>query len=104
MGRPRLDQEVGAYRPAHEVPFYLSWPGGGLGAGTTDNRIVANIDIVPTILDAAGITPTHSQDGKSLLSSHTRDHPRPTAPPGTSASEWPPHSWPIVQSEACFLG
>ncbi|WP_067453274.1 sulfatase family protein [Actinomadura macra] len=62
------------YSPAHEVPFYLSWPGGGLGAGTTDNRIVANIDIAPTILAAAGITPTASQDGKSLLSGFNRDH------------------------------
>lgn len=62
------------YRQAHEVPFYLSWPAGGLGAGTTDNRIVANIDIAPTVLAAAGITPGHSQDGRSLLSAHSRDH------------------------------
>ncbi|MFF0066413.1 sulfatase [Streptomyces sp. NPDC005279] len=62
------------YSPAHEVPFYLSWPAGGLGAGTTDNRIVANIDIAPTILDAVGITPTHSVDGKSLLTGFSRDH------------------------------
>ncbi|MGE7386421.1 sulfatase family protein [Streptomyces sp. NPDC004126] len=62
------------YRPAHEVPFYLSWPAGGLGAGTQDDRIVANIDIAPTILEAAGITPAAPQDGRSLLSSHSRDH------------------------------
>ncbi|MFF3772289.1 sulfatase [Streptomyces sp. NPDC002232] len=62
------------YRPAHEVPFYLSWPAGGLGAGTQDDRIVANIDIAPTILDAAGITPAAPQDGRSLLSGHSRDH------------------------------
>ncbi|MEV7611874.1 sulfatase [Streptomyces sp. NPDC089799] len=62
------------YSPSHEVPFHLSWPAAGLGAGTTDNRIVANIDIAPTILDAAGITPTHSQDGHSLLGSASRDH------------------------------
>ncbi|MER7000902.1 sulfatase [Streptomyces sp. NPDC000410] len=62
------------YRQAHEVPFYLSWPAGGRGAGTVDNRIVANIDIAPTILDAAGITPSAAQDGRSLLSSHSRDH------------------------------
>ncbi|MCX4776676.1 sulfatase family protein [Streptomyces sp. NBC_01264] len=62
------------YSPAHEVPFYLSWPAGGLGAGTVDNRIVANIDIAPTILDAAGITPNTPQDGRSLLSSYSRDH------------------------------
>ncbi|MFD5875848.1 sulfatase [Streptomyces sp. NPDC060322] len=62
------------YRPAHEVPFYLSWPAGGLGAGTTDDRIVANIDIAPTVLDAAGVVPGHSQDGRSLLTSYSRDH------------------------------
>ncbi|MEV0846285.1 sulfatase [Streptomyces sp. NPDC049954] len=62
------------YRQAHEVPFYLSWPAGGLGAATTDDRVVANIDIAPTVLDAAGITPGHSQDGKSLLTSYSRDH------------------------------
>ncbi|MFE1381738.1 sulfatase/phosphatase domain-containing protein [Streptomyces sp. NPDC058740] len=39
-----------------------------------DNRIVANIDIAPTILDAAGITPAAPQDGRSLLSSYERDH------------------------------
>ncbi|WP_435971486.1 sulfatase family protein [Streptomyces sp. Qhu_M48] len=62
------------YRPAHEVPFYLSWPAGGRGAGTVDTRVVANIDIAPTILDAAGITPAAPQDGRSLLSSYDRDH------------------------------
>ncbi len=62
------------YRPAHEVPFYLSWPAGGLGSGTTDGRIVANIDIAPTILDAAGITADTPQDGHSLLSAYSRDH------------------------------
>lgn len=62
------------YSPAHEVPFYLSWPAGGLGSGTTDSRIVATIDIAPTILDAAGITPGTPQDGQSLLTTASRDH------------------------------
>ncbi|MFF2951874.1 sulfatase [Kitasatospora sp. NPDC057965] len=62
------------YSPAHEVPFYLSWPAGGLGAGTTDHRIVANIDVAPTILDAVGITPDTPQDGHSLLTAADRDH------------------------------
>ncbi|MEV7526107.1 sulfatase [Streptomyces sp. NPDC091371] len=62
------------YSPAHEVPFYLSWPAGGLGSGTVDNRVVANIDIAPTILDAAGITPDTPQDGHSLLTGYSRDH------------------------------
>ncbi|MFC9328503.1 sulfatase [Kitasatospora sp. NPDC057015] len=62
------------YRPSIEVPFYVSWPAGGLGSGTTDDRIVANIDIAPTILDAAGITPNTPQDGHSLLGGYRRDH------------------------------
>ncbi|WP_431683470.1 sulfatase family protein [Kitasatospora sp. KL5] len=62
------------YRPAVEVPFYVSWPAGGLGSGTVDNRLVANIDIAPTILDAAGITPDTPQDGHSLLGTYSRDH------------------------------
>ncbi|MEU2451609.1 sulfatase [Streptomyces sp. NPDC012765] len=62
------------YSPAHEVPFYLSWPAGGLGSGTTDSRIVANIDVAPTILDAAGITPATPLDGHSLLTPAARDH------------------------------
>ncbi|MFD4908356.1 sulfatase family protein [Kitasatospora purpeofusca] len=62
------------YSPAHEVPFYLSWPAGGLGAGTSDHRVVANIDVAPTILDAAGITPDTPQDGHSLLTAYSRNH------------------------------
>ncbi|WP_371614722.1 sulfatase [Streptomyces sp. NBC_00454] len=62
------------YAPAHEVPFYVSWPAGGLSAGTVDDRIVANIDIAPTILDAAGISPDTPQDGSSLLTPYSRDH------------------------------
>ncbi|KAB8158905.1 sulfatase-like hydrolase/transferase [Streptomyces sp. 3MP-14] len=62
------------YRQAHEVPFYASWPAGGLGGGRRDDRIVANIDIAPTVLDAAGVVPDHEQDGISLLSDRSRDH------------------------------
>ncbi len=62
------------YSPAHEVPFHLSWPAAGLGSGTTDNRLVATIDIAPTLLDAAGITPEHTLDGQSLLRPAARDH------------------------------
>jgi arylsulfatase A-like enzyme len=62
------------YRPAVEVPFYVSWPAAGLGGGTVDDRVAANIDIAPTILDAAGLTADTPQDGHSLLGSYRRDH------------------------------
>lgn len=62
------------YSPSYRVPFYLSWPAAGLDRGTVDDRIVANIDIAPTFLDAAGVTPEVPQDGESLLSKFDRDH------------------------------
>lgn len=62
------------YVPAVQVPFYVSWPAAGLGSGTKDNRLAANIDIAPTILDAAGIAPNPLHDGQSLLGTAKRDH------------------------------
>ncbi|GAA0954188.1 sulfatase [Actinocorallia libanotica] len=80
------------YRPAIEVPFFLSWPAGGLASGTKDRRLAANIDISATVLDAARIKPTTPQDGRSLLRSGSRDH--------LLVEFWkqggdprPPHSW-----------
>jgi arylsulfatase A-like enzyme len=54
-------------RPAVEVPFYLSWP--EMIEPGRDDRLAANIDIGPTILDAAGLWDgaDHSMDGRSLL-------------------------------------
>ncbi|MGW2521265.1 sulfatase family protein [Streptomyces sp. NPDC001617] len=55
------------YRPSLEVPFYVSWPEGGHGGARTDDRLTAHVDIAPTFLDAAGITPDTPYDGHSLL-------------------------------------
>lgn len=55
------------YRPSLEVPFYASWPVGGLGAPSTDDRLTGLIDIAPTFLDAAGLPPDPGHDGHSLL-------------------------------------
>ena len=54
------------YREAVEVPMYVRWPG-RISAGTVDGRLVANIDIAPTIMDAAGVAPRYEPDGRSLL-------------------------------------
>lgn len=62
------------YQPAFRVPFYLSWPAGGFGKGTDDDRLAANIDVAPTILDAAGIRPRTRMDGRSLLRGGRRSH------------------------------
>jgi arylsulfatase A-like enzyme len=60
------------YRASVTVPLLVRWPGRFEG-GAIDDRFAANIDIAPTVLDAAGITPTVTQDGRSLLRRWRRD-------------------------------
>jgi len=59
------------YTQSIEVPMFASWPG-RIPAGVRDSRMVANIDIAPTVLEAAGITASHTIDGHSLLSPYAR--------------------------------
>jgi arylsulfatase A-like enzyme len=59
------------YRQSVTVPFFARWPD-HLPRGVTDDRFAANIDIAPTVLDAADITPDVPQDGKSLLQNWQR--------------------------------
>ena len=55
------------YLQSVQVPLFLQWPG-HVAAGAADGRLVANIDIAPTLLDAAGLAPdTLPVDGMSLL-------------------------------------
>jgi arylsulfatase A-like enzyme len=60
------------YRHAVSIPLLMRRPGGE-GAGTVDERLVANIDIAPTILDTAGIPQAgEPMDGRSLLDDTAR--------------------------------
>jgi arylsulfatase A-like enzyme len=63
------------YIESVKVPFFVRWPG-RVPAGAQDSRIVANIDLAPTILDAAGLQPDPglSMDGRSLFTGAQRDH------------------------------
>lgn len=56
------------------VPFYMRWPA-HVGAGEVVKDVALNIDIAPTLLDAAEISPPAEPviDGRSLLSSEPRD-------------------------------
>jgi arylsulfatase A-like enzyme len=58
------------YLQALKVAMMMRWPSHGL-EGTTDSRLVANIDIAPTVLAATGYTGplTAPMDGRSLLDS-----------------------------------
>jgi arylsulfatase A-like enzyme len=48
------------------IPLYVRWPG-RVPEGTVDTRLAANIDVAPTVLDAAGIDNARPRDGRSLL-------------------------------------
>jgi len=61
------------YTPSIQVPFMVRWPG-HLAGRATDRRIVANVDLAPTFLQAAGVRPKSAvpMDGRSFLSRSSR--------------------------------
>lgn len=56
------------YEQAVSIPFIVRWPG-HIAPGARDDRLVVNVDIAPTILDAAGIDQRRGapMDGRSFL-------------------------------------
>jgi arylsulfatase A-like enzyme len=56
------------YTQSMRIPLYVRWPNHA-PPGATDPRLVANIDLAPTILEAAGIAPDpgSSMDGRPLF-------------------------------------
>jgi len=60
------------YIPGIRVPLMVRWPG-HLDEGVRDDRLVANVDLAPTILEAAGVEPQHLLDGRSLLAPEERE-------------------------------
>lgn len=70
-GEHGLDFKGDAYDDSVRIPMYMWWPG-HVVAGATDNRLVANIDIAPTVADAVGGLPvTLPMDGRSMLTPAT---------------------------------
>jgi arylsulfatase A-like enzyme len=69
-GTHRLKGKGDPYEGAIHVPLLMRAPG---VLGGVDGRLAVNIDIAPTIADAAGIA-FDSPDGLSLLGSVFRDH------------------------------
>jgi N-acetylglucosamine-6-sulfatase len=57
--------KVFVYEPSVRVPLVLRGP--GVPRGRVDDRLVANIDLAPTILDAANAKAGRRLDGRSLL-------------------------------------
>jgi arylsulfatase A-like enzyme len=62
------------YEPSVRVPLWIRWPG-HIAAGTDTTRIASYLDLLPTMLAAAGVTlPTNAPrlDGQSLLGTSSR--------------------------------
>lgn len=70
-GEHGLSRKKYPYLPSIEVPLFLRWPG-HVPSGLEDPRIAANIDIAPTILQAAGIEPPEPMDGIPLIGPNAR--------------------------------
>jgi N-acetylglucosamine-6-sulfatase len=60
-----LAEKVLPYEPSIRVPLVLRGP--GVPRARVDERLVANVDVPATILDATDVAPGRVQDGRSLL-------------------------------------
>jgi arylsulfatase A-like enzyme len=54
------------YSESVRIPFLFRPPAAFAGP-PVDRRLVTNVDVAPTIMDAAGLSPDHVMDGRSLL-------------------------------------
>jgi arylsulfatase A-like enzyme len=63
------------YTESAHIPLLMRWEGHA-AAGKTDDRLVANVDVVPTVLSAAGAEPSREFpiDGRDLMSGERRSH------------------------------
>ncbi len=48
-------QKGSVYDGGHRVPLFVHWPGGGIGGGRDAGSLAAHIDLLPTIIDLAGL-------------------------------------------------
>lgn len=47
--------KIRGYEGAHRVPFFIRWPSGGIGGGKDIDKLAAHFDILPTLIDLAGL-------------------------------------------------
>ena len=55
------------YDPGLEVALIVSWPGGDFGHGVVKRELTSNLDVLPTLLTAAGVPPPPDVQGQSLF-------------------------------------
>lgn len=75
LGEHGLRRKRFPYAMSTQIPLYMRWPAGGVATGVVDDRLAAGIDILPTVLEAAGLEETgdHTIDGRSLRTTAPRD-------------------------------
>ncbi|MDQ4006117.1 MAG: sulfatase [Actinomycetota bacterium] len=97
-GEHGLDDKRLPYLEAARVPLLLRWPG-HVPAGVMDHRLVANVDIVPTVLQAAGYAGRLRAplDGRSLMGPDSRDRMLLEYWVDTARSDVP--SWAAITTE-----
>ena len=54
------------YDPGIEVALIARWPAGGISGGEVVTQMVSNIDVLPTVLQAAGVPVAEGVQGQSL--------------------------------------
>jgi N-acetylglucosamine-6-sulfatase len=65
-GEHGMTDKRSAYEESMRIPLIVHCPE-AISAGTNLRQIVANIDIAPTVLEAAGLKPPEKMDGRSFL-------------------------------------
>ena len=96
------------YIPGVQIPLFMRWPANPqVRRNFSDDRLVANIDIAPTVMDAAGLAddPGTPMDGVSLLDpTQTRgrilsEYAGDQAEPGESGPFWKVPPWAALLTE-----
>jgi arylsulfatase A-like enzyme len=75
LGEHRLGDKRTAYDESMRIPMLVRWPG-HLPEGQTQDALVLNVDIAPTLLDLAGLSPPPTMQGRSwrpLLAGQSAD-------------------------------
>jgi arylsulfatase A-like enzyme len=66
-GEHRLIDKRWAYEESVRVPFVVRYPNGIKNPGRRSKDMVLNLDLAPTILDAAGLPEVEAMQGKSII-------------------------------------
>ena len=67
-GSPFPLAKANTYLASTWTPFLVQWPAGDINNGTIETEhMVSTVDLMPTILDAAGIEIPENVDGRSII-------------------------------------